>query len=465
MQRKIEMTRQPFFTRDRSFYRELFHLTLFIALQNVIVTMVGLVDNIMIGNYSQDAMTGIGLANQIQFLLQMVIGGIAEGTVVLGSQYWGTRRNGPIRRVVSISLRFALVVGAIFMALGLICPKQLLSLLTNEPNAIREGVSYIRIMSFSYILFCCGNVLVSAQRSVENVRVAMVGSLCALLVNVVLNYALIYGRFGLPELGARGAAIATLVGRIVEFSVIAAYTLRIDKKLEFRPSDVLHVDPVLLRDYTKVAVPVMLSGLSWGLAMSIQTAILGHIDQNGTAIAANSISNTLFQVITVATYGLSSASGVVTGKAVGRDDRNNLRAYVRTMQVLFICMGLVTSLALFLLRPVVLGAYNITEEAYRMSDQFLLVLCVTVIGTAYQASCLTGIVRGGGNTKFVFYNDLIFMWGIVLPTSLLAAFVWHLNPVIVFCCLKCDQILKCAVAVWEVNSYHWVKKVARDAVE
>ena len=135
------MTRQPFFTRDRSFYRELFHLTLFIALQNVIVTMVGLVDNIMIGNYSQDAMTGIGLANQIQFLLQMVIGGIAEGTVVLGSQYWGTRRNGPIRRVVSISLRFALVVGAIFMALGLICPEQLLSLLTNEPNAIREGVS------------------------------------------------------------------------------------------------------------------------------------------------------------------------------------------------------------------------------------------------------------------------------------------------------------------------------------
>lgn len=459
------MNKQPFFTHDRTFYRELFHLTLFIALQNVIVTMVGLVDNIMIGNYSQDAMTGIGLANQIQFLLQMMIGGVGEGMVVLGSQYWGTHRTGPIRKVVSISLRYAFISGAIFMAIGLICPAQVLSLFTGEPNAIREGVDYIRIMSFSYILFCCGNVLVSAQRSVENVRVAMIGSLCAVFVNILLNYALIYGHFGFPELGTKGAAIATLVGRIVEFSVIAGYTLRIDKKLGFRLSDVLQLDRLLLKDYTRVAVPVMLSGLSWGLAMSIQTAILGHIDQNGTAIAANSISNTLFQVITVVTYGLASASGVMTGKAVGRDDVDSLHANVRTMQVLFLAIGVITSLALFLLRPVVLSAYNITAEAYEMSNQFLLVLCVTVIGTAYQASCLTGIVRGGGNTKFVFYNDLIFMWCIVLPLSGLAAFVWHLSPVIVFIFLKCDQVLKCAVAVWEVNSYHWVKKVARDSIE
>lgn len=459
------MNRQPFFTRDRSFYRELFHLTLFIALQNVIVTMVGLVDNIMIGNYSQDAMNGIGLANQIQFLLQMIISGLGEGMMVLGSQYWGTKRTGPIRKVVAISLRFALGAGAIFMALGLFCPAQLLSLFTNEPNAIREGTDYMRIMSFSYILFCMGTVLVSAQRSVENVRVAMVGSLCAVVVNVALNYVLIYGHLGFPELGTRGAAIATLTGRIVEFSVIAVYTLRIDKKLRFRPSDVLHMDTTLLRDYMKVAIPVMLSGLSWGLAMSLQTIILGHIDQNGTAIAANAISNTLFQVITVVTYGLSSASSVMTGKAVGRGDMDNLRSYVRTMQVLFIGIGLITSLVLFLLRPVVLSAYNITPEAYEMANQFLLVLCVTVIGTAYQASCLTGIVRGGGNTKFVFYNDLIFMWGIVLPLSALSAFVWHLSPVVVFVFLKCDQVLKCAVAVWQVNSYHWIKKITRDSIE
>ena len=459
------MTRQPFFTRDKLFYKQLFTLTMFIALQNVIVTMVGLIDNIMIGNYSQDAMTGIGLANQVQFMLQMLVNGIGEGAVVLGSQYWGTRRTGPIRRVVAISLRFAFVAGAIFMVLGLFFPAQVLSLYTNEANAIREGVSYMRIMSFSYILFCCGSVLISSQRCVENVRIGMIASLCAIVVNIALNYVLIFGHFGFPELGARGAAIATLVGRIVEFGVIAAYTFRIDKKLSMKLRDVLPIDATLLRDYTRVAVPVMLSGLSWGLAMSIQTVILGHIDENGTAIAANTISNTLFQVITVITSGLSSSSSVMTAKAVGRGEKDNLHAYVRTMQVIFLCAGLVTSLALFTLRPIVLNAYKVTAAAYDMANKFLLVLSVTVIGSAYQASCLTGIVRGGGNTKFVFYNDLVFMWGIVLPLSTLAAFIWKLNPVIVFMFLKCDQILKCFVAMYEVNSYHWVKKVARDELK
>ena len=452
---------RTFFTRDRHFYGELTRLTLFIALQNVIVCMVGLVDNIMIGNYSQQALTGVGIANQIQFLLQMCIGSIGEGMMVLNSQYWGTRTVAPIQRLIAIAMRFALVVSLVFMAVMLIFPVQVISLFTQDALAIEEGVKYVRIMAFTYVFFSLGNVLISAHRSVENVRVGMVASLCALVTNITLNTLLIFGHCGFPRMGVVGAAIATLVGRIVEMGVVLVYTLKIDKKLGMKIKDFFERDRQLFLDYIHVAIPVVLSGASWGIAMLLQTWILGRIDHDGTAIAANSIANTLFQVITVVCYGVASASSVVTGKAVGRDDIGHLREYVRTMQVIFLGIGLLSSAVLLILKKPILAFYSITPEAYALSDSFINVLCITVIGTSYQCSCLTGIVRGGGNTKFVFYNDLIFMWCIVLPCSAIAAMVLKLSPVIVFFCLKSDQLLKCIVAVWQVNSYRWVKKVTR----
>ncbi len=132
------------------------------------------------------------------------------------------------------------------------------------------------------------------------------------------------------------------------------------------------------------------------------------------------------------------------------------------MQVHYVVIGLASGAALFFSKDWILALYHVSDEAMGMARSFMTVLSVTLVGTAYQCSCLTGIVRGGGNTKFVFYNDLVFMWGVVLPLSLLAAFVFKWNPVVVFFCLKSDQLMKCVIAAWEVNSYHWVRKVTRD---
>lgn len=449
-------------SRDGDFYKRLSRLTGFIALQNVIVCFVGLADNVMIGAYSQDALGGVALANQLQFFLQMLAGGIAEGMAVIAAQYWGTKRTEPVKRVTTIALGFAIAAGLIFTAFGRLCPEGVLGLLTTDPAAIREGADYIRIVCFSYIPFCVTCVLITAQRSVENVTVGMLASLGGLGVNIALNYILIFGNLGAPRMGVRGAAIATLIGRLAEMSVALCYTAFKDKRLRYRLSDLLKLDKVLLRDYARVGTPVFLASASWGVAMTVQTAILGHMEAANSVIAANSIANTLFQLITVVVYGLASASGVVIGKAVGAGDNTRLKEYVDTLQIVFIAAGLATGAILFCLKGLILSMYSVTPEAYRMGDQFINVLCVTVVGTAYQCACLTGIVRGGGNTKFVFYNDLVFMWGLVLPASLLAAFVFHWQPVWVFVCLKADQVLKCAVAAWEVNSYHWVRKIARN---
>lgn len=447
------------FSRDKAFYARVFRITGFIALQNVTVCMVGLIDNVMIGAYSQEALSGIALANQIQFLLQMLIGGVGEGAAVLTAQYWGEGRVSPIRRVTVIALEAAALFGIVFFAAARFWPEGMLGLLTPDAASVEQGASYLRIICYSYVFFCVGSVMGSVQRSIENVGVGMVASVLALVVNVFGNWVLIFGNLGVAPMGVRGAAVATLVARMVECGVILWYTYGMDRKLAIAFRNFRRLDRGLLRDFQKVALPVILSGGSWGIAMTVQTGILGHL--GASAIAANSIASSLFQVISVLAYGMASASAILIGKAVGSGDHARLREYVNSLQVLYAAVGIISGAALFMAKDVLLSFYAISPEATEMARRFMTVLSITIVGTGYQCSCLTGIVRGGGNTKFVFYNDLIFMWGIVLPVSLLAAFVLDWDPVWVFFCLKSDQIIKCLVAAWQVNSYRWVKKVTR----
>ena len=448
-------------TRDKSFYKQFLSLMVFIALQNLIVYSVNLADNIMLGNYSQEALSGVALANQVQFLLQMIVSGVGEGVVVLASQYWGKKELRPIPHIGGIGARVALVTGALFMLAGLVVPRQILFILSKEEPVLNEGVAYMRIVCFTYLLYAATAVLLATMRSVENVRIGMYVSVMALVVNISLNYCLIFGRLGLPRLGVRGAAIATLIARAVEFCVVLFYVLRIDTKLRMKLGQLLAIDRTLTGDYVRVATPVILSGLSWGIAQFIQTSILGHM--GSAALAANSIAATLFSILSVVFYGSGSASAVQIASVVGSGDHSKIREYVNTLQLIFLLNGLLTGAAIYLLRMPIIGLYReVTGEAAALANQFLTVLSITSIGSAYQAPCLTGIVRGGGNTKFVFYNDLVFQWGMVITLSLLAEYVWHLPPVWVFFFLKSDQLVKCIVAVFEVNSYRWIRKLTRD---
>jgi len=448
-------------TREKSFYRQFFSMLVFIALQNLIVYSVSLADNIMLGKYSEEALSGVALANQIQFLLQMVANGTGEGVVVLSSQYWGKRDTAPIRHILCAGLIMAISLGALFTLAGLMFPQQILQLLCpDEPLVLAEGVKYLRIVSFTYIFFAVNYVLLGLMRSVENVRIGMYSSMTALGINVALNYVLIFGKLGFSALGTRGAAIATLISRLIETGILMFYILRLDKKLRLRFSQMFAFSRILWRDYIKSALPVILSGASWGIAMFLQTAILGRM--GAACIAANSIAASLFSIASVLAYGGASAAGVLTGKTVGMGDRNRLREYVRTMQILFLTIGLVSGTLLFLFRDAIIGFYDVQASTQELARRFISILSVTLVGTAYQVACLTGIVRGGGNTKFVFYNDLVFMWGLVLPTSFLCAFVLNAPAEVVFFCLKADQILKCFVAIYYVNSYRWVRTLTRE---
>jgi len=336
-------------------------------------------------------------------------------------------------------------------------PNQLLRILTNDAAVIAEGVEYMRIMSFSFVFFAVTQVLLATMRSVENVRIGFIVSIFTLVISICLNYIFIFGNFGAPELGVRGAALATLIARVVETGVVIAFVAAIDKKVHLKFISFLRIDMSILKNYLKVGSPVILSSGVWGIGMGVSTAILGHM--GASAIAANSIAGAAFGVLSVLTYGSAAGASVVVGKTIGEGRITDVKQFAKTLQILFLIIGVVTGLALFSVRNVIVGFYNVSEESRQLALTFMTILAITVVGTAYQMPCLTGVVRGGGDTKFVLYNDMIFMWGIVLPVAMLAAVVWNLPAWVGFFSLKSDQLMKCAVAVVKINRNRWIRQI------
>lgn len=453
--------------KDRSFYKTFFSIWSVLVLHNIITLGVNLLDNVMVSAYSEAAMAGVSAVNQVQFLFQQLMLGAGDAVVVLGSQYWGQKRTDPIKRFAVGALLLGAVLALLFFAVSAIAPEAVVALFTDEPAIHAAGVEYLRVMKFSFLIFALTNLLLAVLRCVETVRIGFWVSVSTLLVNGGLNYLLIEGRWGFPRMGVTGAAIATLAARIVELCVVLIYLLCLDKKLRWKIRDFFSVDRLLVKDYLRLVRSFLLTSMLFGGAVMLQTVILGHMDNgSGVAIAANSIASTLYQMLKVAIVGASSAAAVLIGKAIGGGQMEEIKSYAKTLQLMFVGIGICTSTTLFLLRGPVVSLYaaispDISAETCRMALDFLTVLCVTGFGTAYQMPVATGIIRGGGDARFVLINDLISIWGIVLPVSCLAAFVFNWPPVAVIACLNADQVFKCGAAGIKVNRYTWMKKLTR----
>lgn len=447
--------------REKTFYKSFMVLALSLALQNLLTYGVNMMDTIMLGRYSQNAMGGVSLCNQVQYLLQMLVVGAGEGAVVLGSQYWGKGNLKPIPHIIGVALRFGGSLAVLLFCVVAFFPTQLLSLLSNDSAVIAEGQKYFQIICFTYIIFTVTNILVASLRSIGIVKIGYVISGSTLIINVCLNYCLIYGNLGFPELGVRGAAIATLVSRCVELLIVIYYLKYKENQLNLTLTKLLRIDTSYMRDYTCVSSPVLINQALWGVAQMVQTGILGHL--GGDVTAANAIAVQVFQVLSVVAYGAASASGIVVGRTIGEGNELRLRPLVHTLQVLFLTIGICSGLLIFILREPILMVFGgtLTDRAYKLSMQFMLVLSITTVGTSYQMACDNGIIRGGGDTSFSAKMNLISMWFIIVPLSAMAAFWWKCAPVVVFFLLKWDQLYKTIPVVIRLRSWKWVKKVTR----
>ena len=456
----MEAVKESFFTKDKSFYRALFTMLIAVALQNIVAYSVNMADNIMLGSYSQEALSGAATVNQIFFMVQQFALSIGNTLVAIAAQYWGQKKTDPIRTLTGIALKLGFIVSACIIAICGFFPDFVLRIFTNSPEIIAEGKSYLLLIMWTFALFIITNVLMAALRAVGTVNISFYISVVSLIINVGINYVLIFGKFGAPEMGIRGAAIGTFVARVVELLIVLFYIAKIDKKLNLFHKDLFRYNKELKQDYTKVYIPIMFSQVLWGVSVPMQTAILGHLSAD--AIAANSVATTFYQYLKVIVLAMSATSAAMIGKTIGTGDMKRVKSDGRTLSVIDVIIGIILGIALIALRKPLLSLYTLNDTATQLALTLILIMGFIMMTMSYQMPVSFGIIQGGGDARFTMKMNMISTWCIVMPLSFMAAFWWKLPVALVVIVIQSDQIFKCVPTFIHFRKYTWMKKLTRE---
>ncbi len=446
--------------KDRKFYKTLIALALPISLQNLITFLVNFADNVMVGSLGEIDIAAVHMSRQMASVVQFIMNGIGTTVLVLGAQYFGKKNYDAIKRIIFNGFRVSLIVGIIYSALNIIFARQILSILTDgNQTVINAGIPYLQITGLSFFFFCISQHFVFSLRAVQNTKLGMRLAFITLVVNCTLNYLLIFGKFGFPELGIKGAAIATLAARVIECIVTVIYVFKFEKDLKIKLRDLRLKSSILAKDMLRHGIPIMLGEIVWSINTLYHSFIIGRYSEE--IMSAFSITIMMSNLIYVWAAGLASAVGIITGKTVGEGKYDLMKQYAKTVQVLFVIVGIFSGLIVFFLKTPFISLYNVTDYTAETASILMNVLAVVMAGTCYQMVGLAGLVKSGGDTAFVTINDSIHVFLIIIPSAFLAyklgAPVWA-----VFLCLKCDQLLKCIVAVIKINRFKWMKKLVRE---
>ncbi|HML49051.1 MAG TPA: MATE family efflux transporter [Clostridia bacterium] len=447
--------------REKAFYRNLVTLAVPSAIQGFMSLLVVQADNMMVSSLGETVLAGVGQSNSATAFFTAMVMGMTSGSAVLISQYWGKNDQARIRRIFAIVSQICVTLALLAVLLIRLWPRAVLGVFTNEQSVIEAALPYFTLVCFSYLPFSLTTALVGMLRSVEVVRVTLYITVISLFTNISLNYVFIFGKLGFPAMGVRGAALATILARSVELGVVCWYAFCKQKHLALRPKDLLRGDGQLLLDYVRYGLPVGLGDTQWALVGVCKAAIVGRLGE--TMIAANLIAESMMSLGMIFTSSLAAGACILIGKTVGVRDYVRTRAYSNTIQLLFLCVGVTMSALVFFLRvPYGMLYGNVGPDVRALSAQLIAWGALTMIGTTYHASCFVGINRGAGDSRFVFVVDLICGWLIVLPLSLLAAFVWHFPLPLIFLCLRIDQCFKWIIAFFRLRGNKWIRNVTRE---
>ena len=444
-----------------SFYRTVIALVVPMALQNLINVGVTAADVIMLGAVGEDALSGASLAGQVQYIMTLFLFGLTSGATVLTAQYWGKGDKDAIEKILGIAVKTAVFVTALFTAAALVAPGLLLRIFTGDPVVIAEGIKYLRIVAFTYVMIGITQAYLYIMRSVERVIVATVVYLLSLICNIIMNSIFIFGLFGLPAMGVSGAALGTLCARILEVVLVAGYARFFNKDIKLRLRYVIHTDKVLFGDFMKYALPVVINEVMWGLGTAANTAILGHM--GSPVVAANSVAQVARQLATVVSFGLSSAAAIYLGKTIGEKKMEHARAYAKRFIGLSLIMGVLGGAVILIASPVASAFLSLSAEAKDYLRIMFFVMSYFVVGQAFNTTMVVGIFRSGGDTRFGLILDVSTMWCCSILLGFLAAFVFKLSVPVVYMILMSDEIIKIPITSWRYRSCKWLRDVTRDA--
>lgn len=445
------------FVKEKSFYKLILSIAVPVVLQNMITIGVNIMDTLMLGNYGEIQLSASSLANEFINIYHIMCMGMSMGAAVLTAQYYGAGNNPSLKKIVTIVLRMGLVIAAAFTVVTLLFPEELMRLYTPDEAVIEKGVLYFRISAVTYVLLGVSLILTNILRTVHQVRFPLVLSIVTFFVNVFFNWVFIYGRLGAPEMQIEGAALGTVIARLVECGSLVTYFFVFDKRIGYRIKDLFMKCGDHVRVYITYAIPVMVSDTLLALGNSAVSVIMGHI--GASFVAANSIISQTVRLSTVFNQGLSSASSVITGNTLGKGERDKAYHQGVTFLCLSILIGLAAAVVILLISPLLVESFNITQETKDIAYQLMASVSVMMVFQTVQSVLTKGVLRGGGDTRFLMLADILFLWLASIPLGYLCGLVWHLSPFWIYAALKIDWVIKSVWCIFRLRSKKWIRVV------
>ena len=448
------------YKKDKDFYRRLFIISLPIVIQNLITSSLNMLDTMMIGKVGELELASVGIANQYYFLYSLLANSIPIGSGVLIAQLWGKKDTLNIKRTLSRSLFYNIILTLGFMILGLSLPGKIMSIFSNDPAVINIGIDYLKIVVISYLFTSITFTFASGLRSTGNTKLPMWGSVIGLIVNGVLNAILIFGLFGAPKMGIKGAALATLIARIVEFIiVVGAVYLKVDV-LKLRFKDMLELSKSLSETLNKVTLPIFLNESCWAFGNITYTAIYASI---GTSAAASiQICSTIMNLFMIVAFGLANAGVVIIGNEIGANREDEAISASKKISSLSVKISIVLAIVLALLAKPIVSFFNVSAEVKMAAQYILYIYALVMVFKVYNAVMIVGILRGGGDTTYGSILQGLTLWLIGIPLAAFATFVLKLPVYFVVMFATVEEIIKLLLMMRRFKSFKWIKNMVND---
>ena len=453
------------FKKEPEFYKTVFSLALPIALQSLITIGVNMLDTIMVGELGEKALSSTSLANSFISIYHIFCMGLGMGASVLVSRFWGMKTahhdeekaSLALKQTVCLMLRLTLSLASLFALITLIMPETLMRMYTDDREIIELGAIYFKWSIVTYFFLGTSLVTTIVLRSVGQVRLPLFVSIGAFFINLLANYAFIFGKLGMPRMEVAGAALGTLIARLFEAGMILGYLFIKDKKILFRLRDIFMKTGSLLGEYIRISIPVLISDGILAFGNNSVAMVIGHL--GATFVAANAITSVTQQLSTVVIQGVSQAGAIVTGQTLGREGREKTMSQGWMFLGLGFALGTISALFILIASNPIINTYNVSLETKQIARQLMDSISLIIIFQASNSIMTKGVLRGGGDTKMLMVTDNIFLWVVSIPLGILAGFVFKWPAFWIYFCLKSDQVIKTVWCVFRLKSEKWIKKI------
>lgn len=442
------------FIKDKTFIKALLNHALPICLQMIMFASVSAADAFMLGGIEQNSMAAVSLASQIQFVQNLVLSGTISTTALLGAQYWGKKDTNSIDDIFALSIRFTAFISFMFFVGCYFFPRQLMMLYTNEEVLIEIGVKYLRITAFAYLISGLTQSFITMTRISDHIKTAAIISCSAVVINIVLNSIFIFNF----NMSAEGAALATVIARIIEFSLAVIMSYR-PTYLRLKFNKLLSFNKLLTLDFLKCMFPLMGASLLWGIGFTSYTSFMGHLGTD--AAAANSITAVIRDLICASSDGIAQGGGIMVGNELGSANLEKGKLYGKRMAKIAFILGAICSLLMMIVTPAAMRLVKLTPQAQYYLKQMMIVMSIYMIGRYVNTIVINGVLTAGGDTMYDMYSLFVTMWCIALPLAALGTYVFHWPVVVIYACTCLDEVGKIPWTMHHFSKYEWVKDLTR----